>query len=184
MQSPRTVDMMDAEMSYDDDVNFGAQESFGDWLARCGLRGPADASAHGSLRISQSQRDELELVWCNAAEADTLRRLVENLKDSELDIARREQLANGAWAHDFEEATAKAWSGKVEAASAAEMAAKAELDRKAREAEAAAAAEGGSTAAVLARLSAATVEIPSWLPSRAASSAASLCSHFCSQLVQ
>ena len=154
MQSPRTVDMMDAEMSYDDDVNFGAQESFGDWLARCGLRGPADASAHGSLRISQSQRDELELVWCNAAEADTLRRLVENLKDSELDIARREQLANGAWAHDFEEATAKAWSGKVKAASAAEMAAKAELDRKAREAEAAAAV----AAAERCRVAAAAVE--------------------------
>lgn len=154
LQSPRTVDMMDAEMSYDDDVNFGAQESFGDWLARCGLRGPADASAHGSLRISQSQRDELEHVWCNAAEADTLRRLVENLKDSELDIARREQLANGAWAHDFEEATAKAWSGKVKAASAAEMAAKAELDRKAREAEAAAAV----AAAERCRVAAAAVE--------------------------
>jgi chromosome segregation ATPase len=141
MQSPRTVDMMDAEMPYDEDMDFGAQESFGDWLGRCGLRGPADAnSAHGSVKISQKQRDELEHVWCNAAEADTLRRLVENLKDSELDIARREQLANGAWAHDFEEATAKAWSGKVEAASAAEMAAKNELNRKAREAEEAAAA--------------------------------------------
>ena len=141
MQSPRTVDMMDAEMPYDEDMDFGAQESFGDWLGRCGLRGPADAnSAHGSVRISQKQRDELEHVWCNAAEADTLRRLVENLKDSELDIARREQLANGAWAHDFEEATAKAWSGKVEAASAAEMLARNELNRKAREAEEAAAA--------------------------------------------
>jgi hypothetical protein len=94
MQSPRTVDMMDAEMPYDEDMDFGAQESFGDWLGRCGLRGPADAnSAHGSVKISQKQRDELEHVWCNAAEADTLRRLVENLKDSELDIARREQLA-------------------------------------------------------------------------------------------
>lgn len=141
MQSPRTVDMMDAEMPYDEDMDFGAQESFGDWLGRCGLRGPADAnSAHGSVKISQKQRDELEHVWCNAAEADTLRRLVENLKDSELDIARREQLANGAWAHDFEEATAKAWSGKVEAASAAESRARNELNRKAREAEEAAAA--------------------------------------------
>ena len=96
----------------------------------------------------------MEHVWCNAAEADTLRRLVENLKDSELDIARREQLANGAWAHDFEEATAKAWSGKVKAASAAEMAAKAELDRKAREAEAAAAV----AAAERCRVAAAAVE--------------------------
>ena len=64
MQSPRTVDMMDAEMPYDEDMDFGAQESFGDWLGRCGLRGPADAnSAHGSVKISQKQRDELEHVW-------------------------------------------------------------------------------------------------------------------------
>ena len=75
----------------------------------------------------------MELVWCNAAEADTLRRLVENLKDSELDIARREQLANGAWAHDSpRRRPRRRGAGKVEAASAAEMAAKAELDGKAR----------------------------------------------------
>ena len=63
-------------------------------------------------------------MWSAAVEVETLRKLVENLKDSELEIARTEGLAMQGWTADFEAATATAWRGRVEAASAAEIAAK------------------------------------------------------------
>ena len=125
--------MMDADFCCtgdgDDDMDFGAQESFGEWLSRVGL-----------TRVTPTQRAELERVWGDASEVETLRELVENLKDGELEMARREQLAASGWAADFERATETAWRERVEAASAAESEAKAELQRNAAAADAARAA--------------------------------------------
>ena len=117
---------MDAEAGDDEDVSFGARESFASWLARVGLRGPHDAD-RGETRITAAQREELERLWCGAAETDALRVLVENLKDGELEMARREQAAAEGWAEDFERATESAWRDRVRAASAAEDAARREL---------------------------------------------------------
>ena len=131
--APREDVMMDADFCCagddDDDMDFGAQESFGEWLSRVGL-----------TRVTPPQRAELERVWGDASEVETLRELVENLKDSELEMARREQLAASGWAADFERATETAWRERVEAASAAESEAKAELRRNAAAADAARAA--------------------------------------------
>lgn len=141
----------------DDDMDFGGQESFPEWLARVGLEGPDDGVDDGAMTtaaaaagcggaarttITAEQREELEALWAGAAEADTLRKLVENLKDSELEMARSEQVANEGWAADFEAATATAWRGKVEAASAAEVAARSALEAK--QAEVSAAADAAS----------------------------------------
>ena len=137
--------MMDADFCCtgdgDDDMDFGAQESFGEWLSRVGL-----------TRVTPTQRAELERVWGDASEVETLRELVENLKDGELEMARREQLAASGWAADFERATETAWRERVEAASAAESEAKAELQRNAAAADAAraAASEEGCAAAAAA----------------------------------
>ena len=129
----------------DDDVAFGAQESFAEWLARVRLRGPRDPPGGAdATRISETQRATLESTWANAAEADALRRLVENLKDSELEMARKETLAASGWAADFEAATAAAWSEKVDAAARAASDARKALGEKEREtadAEAAASSE-------------------------------------------
>ena len=131
----------------DDDMDFGGQETFEGWLARVGLEGPGGSFSRGVpgesttvTRVSQAQLEELEALWHKAGEVETLRKLVENLKDSELEMARREQLALGGWAADFEAATEGAWRDKVEAASAAAAAAKRALQAKDAEAAAAAAA--------------------------------------------
>ena len=99
-----------------DDAPFGVSESFHEWLTRVGLRGPLDPDRGGTL-VSAGQREELQRVWGDAAETETLRRLVENLKDGELEMARREQAANERAAAEFEAATETAWRGRLEAAS-------------------------------------------------------------------
>ena len=90
---PAPPSPMDAEMdAWDggeaDDAPFGVSESFHEWLTRVGLRGPLDPDRGGTL-VSAGQREELQRVWGDAAETETLRRLVENLKDGELEMARR-----------------------------------------------------------------------------------------------
>ena len=125
---PAPPSPMDAEMdAWDggeaDDAPFGVSESFHEWLTRVGLRGPLDPDRGGTL-VSAGQREELQRVWGDAAETETLRRLVENLKDGELEMARREQAANERAAAEFEAATETAWRGRLEAASDAELRAK------------------------------------------------------------
>jgi hypothetical protein len=42
----------------DDDMDFGGQQNFGEWLEMVGLEGPLDANG-GTTKISAEQRDEL-----------------------------------------------------------------------------------------------------------------------------
>jgi len=133
---PAPPSPMDAEMdAWDggeaDDAPFGVSESFHEWLTRVGLRGPLDPDRGGTL-VSAGQREELQRVWGDAAETETLRRLVENLKDGELEMARREQAANERAAAEFEAATETAWRGRLEAASDAELRAKEALSARER----------------------------------------------------
>ena len=133
---PAPPSPMDAEMdAWDggeaDDAPFGVSESFHEWLTRVGLRGPLDPDRGGTL-VSAGQREELHRVWGDAAETETLRRLVENLKDGELEMARREQAANERAAAEFEAATETAWRGRLEAASDAELRAKEALRARER----------------------------------------------------
>ena len=128
---PAPASPMDAEMDAweceeEDDAPFGVSESFHEWLTRVGLRGPLDPDRGGTL-VSARQREELQRVWGDAAETETLRRLVENLKDGELEMARMTQAAHERAAARFEAETETAWRGRLEAASDAEMRAKEEL---------------------------------------------------------
>ena len=138
---PAPPSLMDAEMdAWDggeaDDAPFGVSESFHEWLTRVGLRGPLDPDRGGTL-VSARQREELQRVWGDAAETETLRRLVENFKDGELEMARREQAANERMAAEFEAATETAWRDRLEAASDAELRAKEELVTRANAVDAA-----------------------------------------------
>ena len=131
---PAPPSPMDAEMdAWDggeaDDAPFGVSEPFHEWLTRVGLRGPLDPDRGGTL-VSARQREELQRVWDDAAETETLRRLVENLKDGELEMARREQAANERMAAETEAATETAWRDRFEAASDAELRAKEALDAR------------------------------------------------------
>jgi hypothetical protein len=57
-------------------MDFGGQESFGEWLARVGLEDPNDCNSHDAAttttKITPAQREELETLWYGAAEADTV----------------------------------------------------------------------------------------------------------------
>lgn len=109
-----------------DDADFGVPESFHDWLTLVGLHGPLDPN-RGGVPVSARQREELHLVWANAAETETLRRLVENLKDGELEMAKDEQMRNEGWAHTFERDTETQWRDRVARALEAETHARHQL---------------------------------------------------------
>ena len=116
----------DPSSQEEDDAPFGVSESFHEWLTRVGLRGPLDPDRGGTL-VSARQREELQRVWGDAAETETLRRLVENLKDGELEMARMTQAAHERATRELEAETETAWRGRLEAASDAERSAKEEL---------------------------------------------------------
>jgi chromosome segregation ATPase len=124
--SPMDAEMDAWEREEEDDAPFGVSESFHEWLTRVGLRGPLDPDRGGTL-VSARQREELQRVWGDAAETETLRRLVENLKDGELEMARMTQAAHERATRELEAETETAWRGRLEAASDAERSAKEEL---------------------------------------------------------
>lgn len=130
--SPMDAETRSATASDDgNDADFGHQESFHDWLTDVGLRAPLDPNRGGTL-VSARQREELQRVWADAAETETLRRLVENLKDGELEMARHEQMVHEGWCAEFERATETQWRDRVEQASAAEENARRELVERTR----------------------------------------------------
>jgi hypothetical protein len=89
-----------------EDEDFVGVESFAEMLARVGL------GARGALR--ETQRRALEEVYEESLEARSLRTVLENVKEAELEMAREESERRMAWVKSLEDEIEKKWANRVE----------------------------------------------------------------------
>ena len=89
-----------------EDEDFVGVESFAEMLARVGL------DARGALR--ETQRRALEEVYEESLEARSLRTVLENVKEAELEMAREESERRMAWVKSLEGEIEKKWANRVE----------------------------------------------------------------------
>ena len=89
-----------------EDEDFVGVESFAEMLARVGL------GARGALR--ETQRRALEEVYEESLEARSLRTVLENVKEAELEMAREESERRMAWVKSLEAEIEKKWANRVE----------------------------------------------------------------------
>jgi len=89
-----------------EDEDFVGVESFAEMLARAGL------GARGALR--ETQRRALEEIYEESLEARSLRTVLENVKEAELEMAREESERRMAWVKSLEAEIEKKWANRVE----------------------------------------------------------------------